>query len=249
MTAPQTRAPSSLRPLGALYRLLLDHQVTAGRIALGTVMAVVMIGIMSLMRFVDPGTAPTDDTVGFLSVFNLGLATPVLSLVLASSSLGQLVEDETLVYVWLRPTPRWQLAAAAWLASASVAIPALVIPASIAAIIGSGSAQVAGAVAAATALAALGYTSLFTLLGLIVRRSLIWGMVYLFIWELFVARVGGGASDLSLNTYPSSVLANLTDVALPQADHATSTGVIVPVVVSVVVMALTTWRLQRGEVA
>jgi ABC-2 type transport system permease protein len=239
-----------MKPLVGLYRLLLHQQLTRGRV----VLALVLSGLAMLVTVLIARNADTGDqieaTVGFLSLFGLGLMVPILSLVLASSSLGQLVEDQILVYLWLRPNPRWMLATAAWLAAATVAVPVSVVPLTVAAAVGSGGdSSTMGAVAASMALGALAYTGLFTLLGLLVRRSLIWGLAYLFIWELFVARVGQGAARLSINTYPASVLAKMTDIELPQAERALGSGVVVPILAAGVAVALTAWRLNRANVA
>ncbi|MGF1596491.1 MAG: hypothetical protein ACFCVK_06100 [Acidimicrobiales bacterium] len=248
-TSPPTATGGAGTALVGLYRLLLRQQVTAGRIGL----AGVMIGILVLTAALINGNVDEVDrieaVVGLLWVFGLGLLVPILSLVLASSSLGQLVEDETLVYLWLRPNPRWMLALAAWLASLTVAVPAVVPGVVLATLIGTGDGSTALAAAVASMLATAAYTGLFTLFGLLLRRSLIWGLLYVFIWEFFVARVGQGAARLSINTYPSSVLAKMTDLELPLAERALTTGVIVSIVVPLVAVALTSWRLDRANVA
>jgi ABC-2 type transport system permease protein len=249
-TASVDRSGSNLPVFGATYRLLLHQQLTRGRLLLAGAMGGLAIFLAVLIARSDqPGEAP--NIVEVLSVFGLGLMVPILSLVLASSSLGQLVEDETLVYLWIRPNPRWVLALAAWLASATVAVPMTVLPLTVAAAIGSsGDARVTMAVAAATALASAAYSAAFTLLGLMLRRALIWGLVYVFVWEFFVARVGQGAARLSINTYATSVLAKLTDVStLPLADRSLGYGIATPILVSVVAIALTAWRLSHTNVA
>ena len=238
-----------MRELIALYRLLVRQQLSIGRVILAAVMSGLAILIAALIARSGAGDH-VEETVDFLSVFGLGLMVPILSLVLASSSLGHLVEDEILVYLWIRPNPRWMLACAAWLASATVAVPVSVVPLTVAAAVGSGGDGTAiGAIALSMALAAVAYTAIFTLVGLLVRRSLIWGLVYLFIWEFFVARVGQGAARLSINTYPASVLSRLTDFELPLAERSMTNGIVVPIAVALVAMALTTWRLNNANVA
>jgi len=244
------RSGSNVPVFAAVYRLLLHQQLTRGRLLLATTMG----GLAIVLAVLIARSAPGDDApniVEALSVFGLGLMVPILSLVLASSSLGQLVEDETLVYLWIRPTPRWVLALAAWLAAATVAVPLTVVPLSVAAAIGSdGDIRVTLAVAASVALASTAYSAAFTLIGLLLRRALIWGLVYVFVWELFVARVGQGAARLSINTYPTSVLAKLTDVdTLPLADRSLAFGIATPIAVSLVAVALTAWRLSHTNVA
>lgn len=248
--------PPPARPTGssgtvfaALYRLLLRQQLTKGRILL----AVVMGGFALLLGVLVARSGSSEQSremVEVISVLGLGLTVPILSLVVASSSLGQLVEDETLVYLWLRPNPRWVVALAAWLAAATVAVPMTVIPLTVAAMIGTGGdIEATLAVAAAVTLASTAYTAVFTLLGLLLRRSLIWGLVYVFVWEFFVARVGQGAARLSINTYPSSVLAKITEVELPLAERSLGFGIATPIAVSILAVALTAWRLARANVA
>ncbi|MGH1502059.1 MAG: hypothetical protein ACRBI6_00750 [Acidimicrobiales bacterium] len=238
-----------MTPVVWLYRLLLRQQLTLGRVAL--------VGAMTLLTIVAAvGIASSsdealrmDDTTGFLWVFNIGLMVPIVSLVIASSSLGELVEDETLVYVWHRPTPRWVLALAAWAAAATVAVPATTLPTFVGGIIGSGDASVAIGGALAAALGTLAYSGVFLLLGLLVRRALIWGLVYVFVWEQFVARIGGTSARLSIGSYPSSVLAEITDIELPLAERGMTWGVIVPIALAALAVALTSRTLDRIDVA
>ena len=69
----------------------------------------------------------------------------MVSLVFASAALGDVAEDGTLVYLWLRPYPRWQLAVAAFAASVTVVVPVAVLPLVIAAALtGEGGRLVAG---------------------------------------------------------------------------------------------------------
>ncbi len=241
---------TSSRQIKALYRALLDQQLTKSRLLLITGFSVLALVLaLSIGSQVDTENR-TEAIVGFLSVYGLGFMVPILSLLFASTTLGQLVEDETLVYLWLRPNPRWQLALAAWAASATIALPIAVIPLAAAAAIGtSGDGGIVAATALSMGLAAIGYSGLFVLLGLVFRRALLWGLVYIFIWELFVARAGAGAARLSLNTYPHSVLARLTEIELPLAERSMAAGLIVPVVLAAVSVGATAWWLSRAEIA
>jgi ABC-2 type transport system permease protein len=247
-----TPTGAARRPGGAaavaVYRLLLRHQVTTARLAL--LGALGGVGVLVAAALVARADDPVTTATHFVNGFGLGLVVPVGCLVLASASFGDLVDDETLAYLWLRPMSRWVLAAAAWAASLSITLPLLVVPLTLAGAVGSGlEPSVTLGVAAATSLAVVAYTAVFTLLGLVVRRALLWGLVYVFIWEFFVARVGPGAARLSINSYPASVLAEVTGVSLRLADRALWAGVAVPLAVAAAAVALTAWRLQRAQVA
>jgi len=232
----------------ATYRMLLRQQITTGRLALAGGFAALAIAVaVAIGR--SNSFSRVDDSVGFISIFGLGLMVPIISLVLGSSTFGELIDDETLVYLWHRPVARWKLALAGALSATTAAVPLTAIPLAIAAFIASGDGSVAFAAGLASALAALAYSSLFVLVGLLLRRALIWGLVYLFIWELFIANVGGGSAQLSIRTYPTSVLAQLTDSPIRLADSSTTTGIIVSVVIAAAAVGLAAARLDRMDVA
>ena len=244
-TGQRIRTPGALP---ALYRLVLRHQLTRGRLALFAVIAagsVVLGWILSRA-----GDERTEATVDVVSALGLGLIVPVVALVLGSAALGNWVEDETLVYVWLRPVARWRLAVAAVAAAATVAIPVTVASLGVLALIGSGAdPDVLTGTVVGTSLGGLAYVAIFVAAGLLIRRALLWGLVYVFIWEFFVARAGAGAARLSINSYASSLLANYSGQEIRLADRAVGSSYAVLLGVTVVAVAFTTWRLRRANVA
>ena len=117
---PRTRVS-----LSALYRLLLRTQLTIARVlgiaALGGLS--VVLGVFSRWDS-DPGQAAADA----ISSYGLALVIPLAALWLGTSAIGDLVDDRLLVYLWLKPVSRWQLPAAAVLATASVVVPLAALP-------------------------------------------------------------------------------------------------------------------------
>jgi ABC-2 type transport system permease protein len=173
----------------------------------------------------------------------------VVALLVASAALGNPAEDGTLVYLWLRPVERWQHATAAYVASLTVALPAVVVPLALgAAVARAGSDAVWGTVASAV-VAVVAYCGLFTWLGLRVRRALPWGLAYILIWEGFVAAAGAGASRVALRAYTRSILSEITGQELRLADVSMPFAVVVPLVVGLFMVWLTGRRLQRTDVA
>lgn len=232
----------------ATYRMLLRQQLTFGRLALAGGFAALGLAVAIAIGQSNDFNR-IDESVGFISIYGIGLMVPIISLVLGSSTFGELIDDETLVYLWHRPVARWKLALAGVLSASSVAVPLTTIPLAGSALIASGDTRTALAAALASAFAALAYSALFVLVGLLLRRALIWGLVYLFIWELFIANVGGGSAQLSIRTYPASVLARLTDVDIRLADSSVATGIIVSVVIAGAAIALASMRLDKMDVA
>ena len=60
--------------------------------------------------------------------------------------------------------------------------------------------------------------ALFVLLGLWVRRALLWGLAYILLWEGFVAIAGQNAQRLAIRSYTRSLLRDATGVDLFLAD-------------------------------
>ncbi len=231
----------------AIYRLVLRHQITRGRLLLFA-----LIGTISVLLgwVIGRADGSVQDAADIVSLFGFGLVVPVVSLVLGSAALGNWVEDETLVYVWLRPVKRWLIAVAATLAAATVTIPVIVISMTVlAALASGGDGGVITGTIVGTALGGLAYTALFVAVGLIVKRALLWGLVYVFIWEFFVARSGDGAARLSINSYAASILSAWADIDIRLADRGLTTSYIVLAAVTAVAVAFTTWRLNRASVA
>ncbi len=232
----------------AIYKLVLRHQITRGRLVLFGVIAALSVTLGWVIG--RSGDDLIQNATDFVSLFGLGLVVPVVALVLGSAALGNWVDDETLVYVWLRPVKRWVVAIAAILAAATVAIPITVASMTVMAALGSGgdTGVILGTIVS-TALGGLAYTALFVAVGLLIRRALLWGLVYVFIWEFFVARAGAGAARLSINSYAASILADLSDIDIRLADRGLTASYIVLAAVTAVAVGFTTWRLSRANVA
>ncbi|MBI2709275.1 MAG: hypothetical protein HYX34_06230 [Actinobacteria bacterium] len=247
MTSRPRRSPrGSFR---SLYRLFLRAQISAGRlVVVGAVSAVLLLMALAVRSRASHSIDPVRDAVGVLNGLGLSLAVPFLALAFASSVLGDLVDDRTLVYVWLRPVPRRTIGAAAALASATVVVPVTVIPLVVAAVVASGEPAVIGGTAVASFVGVIGYCGVFTWLGLRVRRALVWGVAYILLWEGFIVRASATAAKLAVRAYTRSILSEYTGVGLDQGTMPVAAGIGVPLAVAVVAVALTARRLQRASV-
>ena len=242
-----------------IFRLVLRTQVTAPRVAaLGALGAVGVVVGFALGAAADGGMAiegkavvPADVLAGarFVNTFGLSLLAPVTALVFAAASLGDMDEDGTLVYLWLRPVRRSRIVLAAFSASFVVSWPIVVVPLAIAAAATrAGPELVVGAVAAAT-VALVAYSAIFCALGLVTKRSLVWGLLYIFIWEGFVATAADSAARLAVRTYARSLLGDVSGLRLAGTYIETAAVWIVPVTVAVLALEFATWRLSRRDIA
>jgi ABC-2 type transport system permease protein len=111
---------------GALYDVMLRLQFNRARVLALGALGAIGIGVGVILRLV--GDVTTSDRLNFVNEFGLALVLPVATLVFASASFGDLVDDQTLVYLWLRDIPRWRLAASAMLSTLTIVIPLVAVP-------------------------------------------------------------------------------------------------------------------------
>ena len=182
-------APAFVTVWGVLVRSIATRLRVAalGLLGLGAVALGISVHVANPFDRADAAWSLVD-------TYGLSLLVPVVSLVFASAALGDVTEDGTLVYLWLRPYPRWQLAVAAFAASVTVVVPVAVLPLVLAAALTGEGGRLVAAAAAGGLLATIAYSAVFCGLGLRVRRALAWGLAYLLIWEQAVARVSHGAA-------------------------------------------------------
>lgn len=231
-----------------LYRLFLSMVLTKGRIAgLVSLSAVVVIIGFAIGRNGSPDHL--DDGTTMIASLGLSLVAPVVTLVIASASLGDPTEDGTLAYIWLRPVARWKIATAAMGAGLTAAMPVVVIPAAVAAALTDADSVLIWATVAASAIAVVAYTGIFTFLGARVKRALAWGLAYILIWEGFVASAGRGTALLSVRAHTQSILTLIADGPARFEHSSMTTAVVVPLVAAALGGALTTRRLRRQDVA
>ena len=156
-----------------------------------------------------------DYTEAVVQLFDLLLIAVVLPLVvaiLATTALGEDVEDRTLSYLVLRPIARWQIVAAKYIAVVILgAVPLALFGVAMA---GVAFAEDFGAlshydevlrpmlgVAAAMAVGVLAYSAVFTWLGLVSGQALGLAIVYVFVWEGLAATIFAGIRYLSIRSY------------------------------------------------
>lgn len=246
--APSLPSVRSIGALAPLYRLLLGTQVNRTRLAAlgGLGVAAILVG------FAIGRSDPVDPLVtgaAFINTFGLSVTVPVTTLVFASAALGDLTDDNTLVYLWVRPVRRWVVVVAAFLAAVTVTVPLVVVPLVVAASLTGGGRELVTGTVLAAGLGVITYAGLFTALGLRVRRALVWGLLYILIWEGFVARGGDNAARLAVRSVTATILASWSGADLRLAVLAPRTAYIAPFAVVAVALLYATRRLNRQDVA
>ncbi|MBW3561574.1 MAG: hypothetical protein KY437_03675 [Actinobacteria bacterium] len=239
-----TVGPSRGQALQVATRVLARAQSTRGRFALAAgVGAALTLSAIAI----NVGSVGRAAVATLLTEAAFLVAVPVVSLVYSGASLGDLREDGTLVYLWLRPVRRLDLAVAATCASAGLAVPLNVAIVGLITVAG-GRPELFLPAAVAAVLGTLAYVGVFVALGLRTTRSLLWGLGYVLLLEGFLARFSDQLAAVSIRRFATSVLTQLGDVRNELREVSLSTAVIALLVATVLGVALCTWWLHRLDV-
>lgn len=229
--------------ISAMTQRMVPAIATRGRLIAMTLMAIFGIAIAILLRQAD---ATTDDLTVFVAVFGFTIFVPLVALVISTATLGNLVEEQTLVYFWLRPFGRWKIATAAIVAGVLVLVPLILVPMGVLGAIAGGDAVLGALVGSAVGLVA--YLFVFTMLGLFTQRALAWGLLYVLVWEGLIAGFSTGAGRLAIRSYANAAMTHISGVEVASNPPTSLTIGIVTASVAAVCFAITTWRLNTMTV-
>jgi ABC-2 type transport system permease protein len=235
-------APSVWTTLPALFRLLLRTQISLARLLGIGALGALVVGLGAL---VGQGDDPTG-AAGDVTTFALGLVVPLAALWLGTSALGDLVEDKLLVYLWLKPVPRWQLPAAALAATTALVIPLTAVPIGVAALI-AGADEIALEAFLAATLACLAYASVFVAAGIWFRRAVWWGLAFVLVWEGAIGFFAEGFARFTIVGWAGAILDGAPGSPSEVSAGSAGAGYVVLVAIAIAGWAVATWRYQRGE--
>jgi ABC-2 type transport system permease protein len=98
-------------------------------------------------------------------------------------------------------------------------------------------------------LAVLAYSSLFVLLGLIVKNPVLWGIAYIFIWEAIVASFAKPAAALAISGYSRAIITKRTNVDFDYLfDPSQGVSALMLIIITIAGIAFSSARLNRLEV-
>lgn len=229
------------------FRLILRSICTTGRLIAIAALAAVSV-FTALVVTIGGADDPLRAGVGFVNG-NVATLIPVAVLVFGAASLGDLIDDGSLVYLWLRPIPTWVPVLASWAATVTVCVPLVLVPVIACTAMIHPSADLLVATVLGGLVAVFAYAGIFVMLGVRFRRALPWGLVYILIWEGFVASAGKTATKLAVRSYVRSILVAETGVTLKLGEFSLAVGIIVPLLAAVAALAYASRRLAKTDVA
>lgn len=243
----QRRQPATGAALRALIHLFVTTVASRTRLLVLGGMGALGVLIAVLIRL--NNEASLTDGVEFVNGLGLSILLPLSALVLGAAAFGDLRDDGTLVYLWLRPVPRWIPVVAAFITVVGAIIPLVGIPLlAMAAITTNSEVDALVGTALSVAVGAVAYSAMFVALGLQVRRHLVWGIGYILIWEGFIAGAGTNAARLAVRSHTRSILSWATDVDLGLGDSGLTAAIVIPLVATVLALAWSTRRLTHTDI-
>lgn len=242
-------SPNPAVTIPAMMKRIIPAVATRGRL-----IAMFAFGLLPVILAVFINRAQNDNNdadfvpADLLSRFSLLIFVPLVVLVFASATLGTLREDRTLVYFWLRPIGRWQITLASFLSGLIVLIPVVAIPTvAFAAVLGDGR-DVAGVIVSSL-IGVVAYGAVFTMLGLVTQRALVWGLVYIIVWEGFIGGLSRTAGRFSIRSYTRSALSRVADApSIIDSPESMTVVIVATVLLAIASLLLTTVMLNRMDV-
>jgi ABC-2 type transport system permease protein len=203
---------------------------------------------------VDDG--PASETTFFNTLIReivIGTLLPLAALVFGTTAFGGEVDDGTLIYLLVKPIPRWQVLTSklvvSVLSTLAVIIPAILLPW----LVLSGpdvTARIAESFVTGAAAGTLLYCAGFLALGLANRRALVIGLLYVVSFEGILSRSLPGFKSLSVREFSLAVSQAVSGGAIV-IENAVSTSTVwwMGTIILVGAMYWTALRLVRYEVA
>jgi ABC-2 type transport system permease protein len=253
----QANGPALLPAGRAILSLSLRALLSGRRWLLVAALDALFVAVALILALAAHDESPQRYLVDLTRTLALPILLPFIALIFASEALGSEVEERTLVYLTLRPLPGWLIVLAKYSACALVILAAIwlaLLPAFFALDGLHGPAALLPALLIGAGAGALAYAALFLLLGLLLRRALLVGAIYILLWETAIAALSTGAAHLSVRVYALAVVRGvLGDDAFFPSDALTSlpsllTALLWLAVVSALALWVTAWRLRRVEV-
>jgi ABC-2 type transport system permease protein len=246
----------SASPLHRTVMWLTARQLFAKRRVYVAAAILLIPSIITLLVRFNAGEGDLD-ALGSLSTICkdivLGVLLPLTALVFGTSAFGGEVDDGTLIYLMVKPVPRWRLTFSkfviAFLATVVVVIPAIFL--AWASMQNGVSVRLPLAYAAGSVVGALIYCAIFVTLGITSRRALAIGLLYIVAFENVLSRSVVGVKSLSVREFALAVCKNILGPLVEFTEATVTMGTVYTMGTTffIVALGLAFLKLQRYEVA
>lgn len=139
-----------------------------------------------------------------------GLVVPIAALVIGDSVLGAEMRAGSFHFTWLSPTPTWQIVFGRWVGGSTVALVTIAPSAALAAVV-AGSPSSAWPAFAAAAVGSVAYVAVFIAIGCLTRRTAVWSLAFVFLFERLLGAALTGIAQLSPTWESRGIFVGLLD--------------------------------------
>ena len=236
------------RTIAALtMRQLIGRRRTLLLTGLGALLVLVAV----LRRFGGEAGDEFAWTTQLLGTFGITTLLPLVALIIGTGAFGAEIDDGTIVHLLAKPVPRWRIVlvklAIAWLLTTLLTT----IPIGIAALVAGGEngPDLALGFGAAGVLGGLAYCALFLAAGLVTSRAFILGLIYVLVWEGFLAVLFAGTQTFSVRQHAFAVADAIAGVADTLGTTLTlPTALVVAGLIVAASTAIAVSRVRRFEI-
>jgi ABC-type transport system involved in multi-copper enzyme maturation permease subunit len=181
-----------------------------------------------------------------------GLVMPIAALIIGDSVLGAEVRAGTFHFTWLSPVRTWQIVIGRWLGGSAVALVTIVPACTVAAFI-AGSPESAWPAFVASTVGSVCYIAIFIAIGCLTQRAAVWSLAFVFFVERLLGAALTGVAQLSPTWESRAIFVAWTQdpplrLVRDGIPHGGS-AVVRLVIVTLVALALATWRIRHMRMA
>jgi len=177
-----------------------------------------------------------------------GLVVPIAALVIGDSVLGAEIRAGSFHFTWLSPTPTWQIVLGRWVGGSTVALATIAPSAALAAVVAGSPSSVWPAFAAA-AVGSVAYVAVFIAIGCLTRRTAVWSLAFVFLFERLLGAALTGIAQLSPTWESRGIFVGLLEDppsrlhrdGIPEGGAA----VLRLLIITVVLLLIANWRMRH----
>ncbi len=186
---------------------------------------------------------------------NFGAATlmPLVALLLGTAAIGAEIEDGTAIYLLSKPISRASIVFTKLAIAAASAVVLTCVPVFVGALIAAGGLGDGLVVAftIATAIGSIIYCAIFVALSLVTGRALIFGLLYVLVWEGLLAGLFAGTRIFSVRQQTLAFADALSDLprTIIDAQLNLTSAVVIGAILLVGAVVIAVRRLQHFEIS
>jgi ABC-2 type transport system permease protein len=189
------------------FRQLFERKRLIASILLA--LAPAIIALLFRMNGNALGTPPDRFLAEMYGAFVVGVLLPLAAVVFGTGAFGIDLDEGTIIYLLVKPLRRWTVVLSRYLvavlATMAVMLPAIILPWLVIGVRVLPPSTVL-AVAIGAAVGALLYAALFLPLGIVSKRALVIGLLYVVVLEEVVSRSIDGARSLSIREFAYAIM-------------------------------------------